>query len=388
MRLPDEACQFRYLCRLLSFASDPQEAAIDLDAPDGSDSWRDAVSMALLPGLLPALCHRRLPRCIAADAGPSLGAGSYTVGQVRGFMANHTYRCDNQQARLVEAVRVLNAAGIVPMLMSGSRAIWQADPAWQFVHRLGLVVQPRQVKPASEALRQAGYRKVPRLDPSGFRRELHFFRPDLSGVLALRDIGSMPRLKRLLGSLKISPPSHVDTRHGAQILLPPAHIAIVCDLLHRHHRRLGFGSSSITLKELYEFASALAGLDDAECSALAVLCVERKDLGNIMVAWYLEARRAFGLVLPWMSTVDEKLRDITRPAIRTELVASEPWLGAIPILTPFLYRLGLAAAGLQHNVGAAEAGRFQAIGSGQGSTHDDKRRRDEVPCETDGVERK
>lgn len=389
MLSPDDAHQFRYLCRLLSFGPDATFDKIDPTAPDADERWRETVSAAFVPGLLPAVCHRRLPRYAEICGDPPAVVLSDNECQVRHILSEHRYRCHTQHSRLREAITALNAPEIVPMLMTGSRAIWLQDPAWQFVQRLGLGIPASHAQPASAALQKLGYREVRPIDPSGFRRERHFYRPDLSGVLALRGLGSHGQVDRSLAGNEISSHSRIVLSGGARAHLPAAHIAIVFDLLHRHNRRPACGASVITLKELYEFSWALSALDSDESSALQTLVLKDPHIGPVLTAWYTEAKRLFRLEQPWLDALDGRLGNARPPSLKVVLRPPEAVLGTVLFLSPVLHRLGHAVTGVVDLIRRAAGGnRYNPTDDMPTTAQRAKHRSDAVQKEAEGVELK
>jgi len=279
----------------LRFDGSRDRVLLDRFGKDRRGALDRIFAVGMTHGLLAAALDRLVARGVinADDAVRDAGAGIDIVHQ---YTTALSYRQQSQRARLIELAGALNSCNIEPLLTSCSQAIWQGEPAW--VHARGLAVNvPAPQWPAAKlALQDTGYRQVPPLDRMQGQGETHWFRPELSGWIALR--APEPR-RAMRGWLAGEELWHMTTpavaEHARVRLLPP-HLSVLHAIVYDGHAGAWFGHGKIRLKPLYAFAWRVSQMSATERTALLRRANGTAKLKSLLDHWLCAADDCFSML--------------------------------------------------------------------------------------------
>ena len=249
-----------------------------VDVEPNEQAWSDVIAAGLVTRLLPAVAHfLRQPwwtASLAHDFEQRCGRS----------LANYRYRNASQRRTLIAAVRALNTGGISPVLASGGRELWLAEPAWVCVEEIGAFIPAARFDAAQAILEREGWHAARALDPSGYRHERCFVSSLVPGILVLRDGASHPVVARFLPFAELVRRSALDARDGADahVMDPPA--ACLAAVLSHHFRTSRRGAQWLELKRLFEFAVSDRLLGSA-------LSSEHAEVAAILGRWRTAANK-------------------------------------------------------------------------------------------------
>jgi hypothetical protein len=227
-----------------------------------------------------------------AEAG-ALGAVPEEVGDYLRFVhARNLERNRRLRRQLREAVRALNAAGVVPTLLKGA-----VDLARERGDRLGarlvtdldllVPLEGGAMEAARAASRALGYRA---LDAD---RPATLFRPEDVGALELHGWPSQGRRYESLSGLEAGA---IETVLGrARVRVPPAHLRILQLVIHDHVKEGDDWRGSVDLRHLDDIARMLRG--DIDWRALRATPRRRRERDALEDALMM-AERLFGVAVP------------------------------------------------------------------------------------------
>ncbi len=288
----------RELCRCLSFAPTP-EATAALRLRLAAGGWAgvlDAAKERWMHGALAAAVRKRgLAAGIPAMTLPD-GRATISKGLADAEAQHDDFRA-RKLDRLAELVLILNGAGIEPILLKGARSLWTGSPTWRAMGDLDILT-PGRAREAQQLALAAGYAPDPSYDkhPEIWHHELNLYRDDLPGWLEFHDKAAMYRADMLLPTpFLVAQSLAITGRDGGVARVLPAHIDLIYCMLHHHISHRGDKFGFMRVKGLYEFAGAVAALDEGERAALRDLTLSHPRLLAIFDLWMAAAHERFDL---------------------------------------------------------------------------------------------
>ena len=299
MRTTNQSDPVALLSQILSLGTPGTIAACPAGPVGDETLWSSIWAAAVPRGLLPAVADRIAPQCFPGAAGASdQQQSTYAEAQLRDHLAGQLARSQRQRLHLIEIVDTMNRAGIEPLLMTCARAIWRQSPRWHFARDLGVLVADQELAEAKRRLAAKGYRQVAALEPSGFKCETIWYRPDLSGWIALRALSSHLLVESLLSGAELLRSSGDAPADGAVARVLPADLSLLHSMLvHCPQRQLRFigGPPTVALEALYEFAWSITQLSPDEAAAVHQRASLSLELGAILDVWLETARQRLHL---------------------------------------------------------------------------------------------
>ena len=318
---------FAFICRSLTLddTAEARAALRERVRMPGLD-WRQVLSLAGAHFVLPALWTAYSRKSMTADLPPRMRDELAAI-HWRNVRRNQAIR-----AQAEEAVAVLNAAEIAPVLLKGAIHLFEpnfGDPGARTMRDLDILVPGVEMERAAAALIRLGYKIDPEasecLDHRG-RRDRHRFprliRPGAAVPLELhRSLGARGRPATGAPFLLDTADMSADVARGGPDDCAMPELAALCDarplgargltlaglspehrichailqseLQHRHHA-LGV----ISLKELLDLAAVREG-HGAGIDWPAIRDIFRlNDREAVLDSFYLHAARCFSLPLP------------------------------------------------------------------------------------------
>ena len=223
------------------------------------------------------------------------------------------YQLNDQRNRRLRAVlrdtvRLLNQAGIEPILLKGAIALLPEQYPLACARVLGdldLAVDADQLAPAVAALQGAGYIPAPNFY-LGFwsaYEHHHWFpllHPSGDGYVELHhDLFSDRRLKAALSLPMVQARALARDWDGLQVRIPALEHRLLHNALHHQVHDQGFESDRRSLRQLLEFAQLRSWSAGAEPDWPGLLRpLDRAGVGAAVRAWLLAAQTLFGQPLP------------------------------------------------------------------------------------------
>lgn len=264
----------------------------------GQVPWEAVVALAnnhlLTPALWVALNSKGLSDDLPEDLSEYL-AGLHQMSRER-----------NRQLRrqLLEAVRQLNAAGIVPVLLKGSKHLVTniyTDPGARIMSDIDILVRHEEITPSLDALQQLGYQAVE--DEHGDYHEEHhhcapLFRPGDYATLEIhRRLMEKPHEAILPTPMALAETELLDVDNARMQALSPTH-RILHNIIHSQLIDMHHVNGTIPLRSLYEAATENAGsgspVDWNTIRSRLTQCNRFRELR----AYTYMARRLFGVDFP------------------------------------------------------------------------------------------
>ncbi len=230
------------------------------------------------------------------------GALSQIPEEVRGYL-EFLYRCNGERnaalrGQVTDVIRAFNAAGIRPMLLKGSQALFvdhYADPNARMIRDLDVLVPAADIDAAVAALEDQGYRAVMRYE-SWQHAYGDFVRPNDPGAVDLHL--EILDARYLLPAAEVWDRSRRVFAYGVEFHVPAPGDALLHLLLHAEIHYLGnYYRGILDLRQLHEFA-ILARRYRASIDWEAIRGrLTRYRLDVILRSYAFLAQRLFGL--PW-----------------------------------------------------------------------------------------
>ena len=222
------------------------------------------------------------------------------------------YQLNDQRNRRLRAVlrdtvRLLNQAGIEPILLKGAIALLPEQYPLAFARVLGdldLAVADTQLRTAVAALQAAGYYPAPKIDrrlwPNEYYHWLPLFHPSGDGYVELHhDLFNDRRLKAALSLPMVQARAQARDWDGHQVRIPTLEHRLLHNALHHQVDDQAFESDQRSLRQLLEFAQLRAWPAGAEPDWPGLLRpLDRVGVGAAVRAWLLAAQTLFGQPLP------------------------------------------------------------------------------------------
>lgn len=302
----------RTLCDCLAFAGTaPDAGALRLRLLAGL--WDGVLKMAGSHGLSAALADAVDRRGLAAGIpAQRLADGSATPPQALAeAVLRHRANREAKHARLAELSLVLNANGLEPLLLKGARSLWVGGPNWRAMGDLDLLV-PGYAAEAQRLAMAAGYAPMAGYEnPTDWHHQLNLCRDDLPGWLEFHDRGAMHRADILLPTpTLVERSARVVGANGAVARVLPLPLDTLYCIVHHHISHRGDKFGIMSLKGLYEFAAAVAAMDEAERCALLEAARTHPRLLVMLDLWLAAAakRLALPILAPLSVTRDAAAR--------------------------------------------------------------------------------
>jgi hypothetical protein len=284
------------LCRCLALVQSPDETSA-LRNRLNAGGWKSVAAAAsermLLPALADAVQQKHLTAGIPARRS-SDGSNSITLALAEGVRKHEAIRAAMLE-RLVELAGLLNARGMEPLLLKGARSLWTGTPAWRSMGDLDLLTPGRAAEAQAIAI-AAGYAAMPGTrQPDNWHHEINLQRKDLPGWLEFHNRAAMHRADVLLSTEALLALSSQSGRHGVQARILPDHADLLHCIVHHHVSHRGDKYGAISVKGLFEFASAFAALDGEGRQLLLGLAAGHPRLVAVLDLWLAAAADRFGL---------------------------------------------------------------------------------------------
>ena len=233
----------RVLCRVLAgdAAAGPSRGP---GRPPPAVDWNDVLALAadllVEPALWPAVCRSRV------DVPAAI------VEQLREQNLANTARNLRLRRALMEAVKALNEAGVVPLLIKGAAKLVDGTPSAageRFMIDLDLVVPDDAVAVAGDALARLGY-EADRSKPFLHPHEVPFDRHGSPGPIELHvELGSPPIPSVLPVTQAWEESSELSVGEARARVLSPTH-QVLHNILHSAVQDLNHAVGDLPLRQL------------------------------------------------------------------------------------------------------------------------------------------
>jgi hypothetical protein len=287
------------LCRCLALVQTPDET-FELRQRLNAGAWDGVVAAANTRLLLPALAVEADRKHLTAGI-PALrsadGRTTITLALAEEVKRHRSVRTAMLD-RLIELAGLLNASGMEPLLLKGARSLWTGEPAWRTMGDLDILTLGRAAEAQAIAIRAgyapaAGYEQL-----DDWHHEINLYRDDLPGWLEFHNRAAMHRADILLSTESLVAQSLRDGRHGVVVRILPPHTDLLYCVVHHHVSHRGDKYGTMSVKGLYEFASAFAALREDERQNLVRLAATHPRLVAILDLWLAAAADRYGLSVP------------------------------------------------------------------------------------------
>jgi len=210
------------------------------------------------------------------------------------------------RAVLHDTVRLLNAAGIEPLLLKGAIALLPdqyPQAGARMMSDLDLALYNAEAEQGEAVLRAAGYRDADNVKPAGFRCHHHLaplFHPNGDAYVELhRSILTSRAPAAVLSLAQVRAAAQPITWMGKRLWVPaPAH-RLLHNALHQQVQDDVFRSHRRSLRQLHEFAQLRALPTAAAIDWPELLApLDALGLGEAVRAYLLASARLFGQPLP------------------------------------------------------------------------------------------
>jgi Uncharacterised nucleotidyltransferase len=214
--------------------------------------------------------------------------------------ADHLSRRTALTEHLENVVRILNAKGLVPLLLKGARSLWVGSPDWRSMRDLDLLVAPSAAGIAQAALMAEGYREGPEgLHEPSFYHANNLYRSDLPGWIEIHRRAGPERAELLVPTEDLLAAAVTIQRSQLRALILPPSYDLLHGLVHHHFGHREGRTGVLDLKGLFEFAMGFAALSKADRELLA----ERAGWNNRLLAtlelWLAAAADLFSATDIW-----------------------------------------------------------------------------------------
>ncbi len=296
--LPTSAGNWRNLAAWLNPVGVPPDRPVACTEADWRALFRLATAHLVAPALYATLAGRGQLTEFPLDIRDALD-GLYQLNDQR----NRRLR-----AILHDTVRLLNQAGIEPLLLKGAIALLPDQYPHAFARMLGdldLAVAPTELPAAVAALESAGFYPAPNLDPVRWSPADHhhappLFHPSGEGYVELHhDLFRAPRLKVALPLAQVRAHTQPLVWDGVRLTIPTLEHRLLHNALHHQVQDQAFFSDRRSLRQLLEFAQLRALPAAAALDWPATL--QRLDavgVGNAVRSYLLAGQGLFGQPLP------------------------------------------------------------------------------------------
>jgi hypothetical protein len=199
-------------------------------------------------------------------------------------------------AHLREILAVLNGLGIRPLLLKGARSLWEGRPSWRYLRDIDLLVPVDAVHPAQDALAAIGYGPDASLAERPDRHHLApLYKAGFPGWVEIHRSGGNRYAERLLPTSELLAASAIAEGGGLSVrLLPPA-MHLLHAAVHHHVGHGGDARGTVSLKGLYEFASAANGLTEEGKHWVVARSARHPRLAAMLEFWLAAAALLFRL---------------------------------------------------------------------------------------------
>lgn len=306
------------LASCLSYRDD----AAHIPAAVAPVGWQSVLQLAARHRLTSAVAARLRDKAAMPDIPPLvLPNGMRTVtAELDLIWRTHLARTETLTARLAELVAALNAAGLEPILLKGSRSLVTGQPPWRSMRDLDLLLPGRDAARAHAVTLALGYRPAPgRTEKAGKHHFQPLFRDDLPGWIEIHSHAATHRAEALLPTDLLISMTAPTTLGGAsaRILTPPAHTLHA--LVHHHVGHRGDKDGAMDLKGLFEFTADMQSLAASERQTLHTLALHHPRLLAALDLWFAAAHGLFGLkVAPPFTLMPDAVDRASRAIARIE----------------------------------------------------------------------
>lgn len=245
--------------------------------------WPETVATATAARLEPALANAVRQAGVLQGIAmlKSSGPGVTPAVWVEQVWADHLARRVAQTEHLENVVRILNAKGLVPLLLKGARSLWVGSPDWRSMRDLDLLVTAPAADTTQAMLMAEGYGEGPEgQHEPGFYHANNLYRHDLPGWIEIHRRAGPERVELLVptGDLLAAALS-VQRGNLKAIVLPPGD-DVLHGLAHHYFGHREGRTATLELKGLFEFAMGFAALSRVDRELLA----ERAGRNNRLLA--------------------------------------------------------------------------------------------------------
>jgi hypothetical protein len=259
---------------------------------------------------------------------------------VRPFLESfHQVNRDRNEAfagQLAEAARAMNAAGIRPLVLKGTRALLENDPrrlGRRVMCDLDLMVPEESAAAACKAVESIGYRKVKSFDAVEHTHEIgDFARPDDFGAIDLHRAltshyghrGGRAHCRDLIPPEDVFAAARPARFRDAEILVPDPRHHLLHLILHDQLQGHDHYAARLNVRHLLDIAELLRDMKPAEVRE-SVAMMRPHGLSSMAVSHLLAAHALFGAPLP----ASLRLRPWPRLINGARMAAAaRPWLAA------------------------------------------------------------
>ncbi|MFO1421381.1 MAG: nucleotidyltransferase family protein [Candidatus Competibacteraceae bacterium] len=298
---PPTCSPYSAVWRALAALLDPAGVLSDQAAAQPPPNWpalyRLATAHLVAPSLYATLAARAQLDRIPPDVREAL-AVLHQLNQQR-----------NRRLRAVlrDTARLLNQAGIEPLLLKGAIALLPDQYPHAFARMLGdldLGVAGTEAHRAAEVLRAAGFYCAPNINPANWSPGCHhlvpLFHPSGDGYVEIHQellIARVPKVALSLPMMQAS--ARTLDWDGLRLRIPSLEHRLLHNALHHQLQDQAFFSDRRSLRQLLEFAQ-LRALPDATALDWPALFrrLDAAGVGDAVRGYLLAAQRLFSQPLP------------------------------------------------------------------------------------------
>jgi hypothetical protein len=265
-------------------------------------SWDALFALAEEQGvtapLIWALMQRALLLPVPATM-PGAAVQAHPTTQILSVREDILQRRDRQREQLLALIAALNAAGVVPLLLKGSRYLVAPAGAWceaRTMRDIDILVRGEDAPRAVDALTRQGYAS----DPQSIPIEHHLpemWGADLPSVVEIHTGSLAYSAQNILSTEEVWRRGiRISTSHGPCLVLSPEW-HLLHGLLHHQVSDRGHVRKLLPVQPLWEFANLGSALAEAEWQAIAAH-MEARGAADVLGSFTVLAGELYGLQCP------------------------------------------------------------------------------------------
>lgn len=305
---PPAPVDFALLRECLRFTTSPDRLRdLRIRLLSDRETWEKIYDASEPTRLGPALHDRLSAQALIPPSAAKTTDGLLLPGQVMGSIdaVNHARRGDLARG-LRSVVTILNKAGIVPLLLKGSRALWLDRSHWRQMRDLDLLVPEPEFAKAQTALAENGFASDPDVAERPHRHHAPpLFHDDIPAATELHRRAGNRYAEQFFPTPEIWPLSIAVERDGLQVRILGDGDDVWHNLVHHYFGHSGFARGLVDLKGLFEFAAACSALNEAEFDVLRANALRCACGLAALDLWLAAASDGLGLEIPKSLTLED-----------------------------------------------------------------------------------
>ena len=292
---------FALLRECLSFSTNPERLrSLRIRLLSDRQTW-EKIYYACEPTRLGPALHERLSAQALIPPSPAKPGDELLLpGQVMERIETVSMARRADLARgLLSVVKVLNNAGIVPLLLKGSRALWLDRSHWRQMRDLDLLVPEPDFAEAQSALAESGFSPDPEVAERPHRHHAPpLFHEDIPAAIELHRRAGNRYAEQFFPTAEIWSLSNEVQSDGLHVRILGDGDDVWHNLVHHYFGHSGFARGLVDLKGLFEFAAACSVLEEKEFGTLRANALRCACGLATLDLWLAAATEGLGLELP------------------------------------------------------------------------------------------